>query len=157
MQAPALPDASTLTITPRYSRAAHLRQAVARLPENDALIHSLHEAIGRTERNQYNLEVMLTLTQFIRHHWVLLTGMAEAERTLQQAQAKAAAQHDQALRLIANAHRQIRQIEQEGAASFRELTAVYEKSQYPKGQSAGGKKYVFMLDDTRTPLGRTHA
>ncbi|MCC6586703.1 MAG: beta-N-acetylhexosaminidase [Bryobacterales bacterium] len=150
LPAPALPDERTLEMKPRYGRAAHLRQAILRLPENDALLHSLQEALGRTGRNRYNLEVMLTLTQFIRHHWVLLTGMAEAERTLEQAHAKAVAkQPEQALRLVANVHRQIRQIEQEGAASFRDLTAVYEKSQYPKGRSFGGKQYVFMLDDTK--------
>ena len=33
--------------------------------------------------------------------------------------------------------------------AYQELVATWEKSRYPKGQSAGGRQFVHIMDDTK--------
>jgi hexosaminidase len=47
------------------------------------------------------------------------------------------------------AHNRIGRIDTEGAQTFRQLTAVFEKSRFPKGQSVGGRNFVHVLDDIK--------
>jgi hexosaminidase len=48
--------------------------------------------------------------------------------------------------LAANAVNALRKEDQD---TFAQLTAVFEKSRYPKGRSVNGKNFVHVLDDTK--------
>jgi hexosaminidase len=146
---PALPD---LKVQPSFAEkySKYIDVARARILENEQLIQALQANFVRVDRNRYSLEVFLSLTKFIRHHWNLITGLADAEQSLQDAQI-AAAKNDyrRAVGQLVSAQTTVKGLQAEGEEVFKELVAVYEKSRYPKGQSVGGRKFVHILDDTK--------
>ena len=152
LSAPPLPRLPDLAVSPaiaeKYSNFA--QEARARMPENDQLLLALYDTIGRVDRNQYNLEVFLSLAEFMGHHWHLLNAMVGAERALVSAQSAAKANNaEQAVDRLVAAYTSIERQRKEGEKIFRNLTAVFEKSRFPKGQSSGGRKFVHVLDDTK--------
>jgi hypothetical protein len=152
LEAPPLPQAGTLAFEARFGARykAWLAEAPALSLQNDQLRHALHENLLRADRNRYNLEVFLALAQFIGHHWKLLATLAGAERDLSEAaDAASKGRHAEAVGRLVAAHNRVAAAEEEGEAVFRNLTAVFEKSRYPKGRDAGGKQFVHVLDDTK--------
>ncbi len=146
---PALPDLKwTPVLGKKYGNFA--AEARRRLPENDQLVAALEANFPRVDRNRYNLEVFLALARFMGHHWRLLQGLVEAEQECEAAQAAAQIQRPaEALGHLAAAHDAIEKLRNEGERLFGELTAAYEKSRYPKGQSVAGRDFVHVLDDTK--------
>lgn len=149
---PPVPRATDLAIEPRF--AANYEKLVAeahrRSAENEQLLHALAGAFLTVERNRYNLEVFHALARFIGHHWDLLTGLADTERAL--GRAAAAARKGEAARAVGElvaAHNYVARIEREGNERFAHLTAVFEKSRYPKGREVGGRRFVHVFDDTK--------
>ncbi|MGH9722066.1 MAG: hypothetical protein ACRD8O_17800, partial [Bryobacteraceae bacterium] len=152
LTAPPLPAPAGLKVEPAFAKKYErfLAEARALTPQNDRLIHQLQVQLGAVERNHYNLEVFLSLARFAGHHFRLLTALAAAERSFAQAAESAGQQrHEQAAGQLVNAHNRVSRIESEGAETFRQLTAVFEKSRFPKGQSVGARQFVHVLDDTK--------
>jgi len=152
LEAPAMPASETLSFQPRFASryARFLAEARARSAENRQLLNALAADFLRVERNRYNLEVFTALARFMGHHWDLLEGLAEAERALERASA-AAAKHDfqRAVGELVTAHNTVFRLQREGERCFKRLAAVFEKSRFPKGREAGGKKFIHILDDTK--------
>jgi hypothetical protein len=127
-----------------------IAEAPAQSLQNDQLRHALTANMLRASRNQYSLEVLLSLARFTGHHWDLLTSVGQAERDLAQAAAAAAKKEPaRAVGHLVAAHNRVARIEQESANVRRYLTAVFEKSRYPKGWAVDGCKFVHVLDDTK--------
>jgi hypothetical protein len=149
---PALPRMPDLESTAGFSEKHDGFVAIARqrMVENDQLVHAIQENFARAERNHYNLEVMHSLAEFIGHHWRLLTGLAEAEYSLELAR-QAALKSDpaEAVGRMVAAHNQVQWLQRAGEQAYQRLVRVFEKSRYPKGRSASGKPYVHVLDDTK--------
>jgi hypothetical protein len=149
---PAKPQPADLAFEPRFTAkySKFVAEARARAPENEQLLHALAANMLRAERNHYNLEVFLSLTRFIGHHWELLAGLDSAERALERA-AAAAGKKDprRAVGEMVRAHNSVERLEREGAERFAQLTAVFEKSRFPKGREVAGRKFVHVLDDTK--------
>lgn len=143
---PALPGEGDLAFAPAFGarHAGFVETARQRMLESDQLIHGLEENLGRVERNQYNLEVMGALARFIRHHWRLLAALAEAEDSLGKAQV-AGQKKDAAAAVgqLVAAFNAVNRESREGEAEFAALTAVFEKSRYPKRVAR------HVLDDTK--------
>ncbi len=152
LEGPPLPELPELKVTPRLAAryAERFNQAPARVLENDRLIHALHENLARAERNHYNLEVLLALARFIGQHWRLLMALSSAEGSLVEA-GKAAERKDPARAVghLVAAHNAVSQVRRQSEEVFAELTAVYEKSRFPKGRAVGNRKFVHVLDDTK--------
>ncbi len=152
LESPPLPELPDLKVAPRLAAryAERFSEAPARALENDRLVHALHENLARAERNHYNLEVLLSVARFIGQHWRLLTALSSAERSL--AEASAAAEKKDAARAVGHlvaAHNAVTQVRRQSERIFAELTAVYEKSRFPKGRAVGDRKFVHVLDDTK--------
>jgi hypothetical protein len=151
LEAPPKP-AADLAFEPHFTSkyARFLTEARARSAENEQLLHALAANMLRTERNHYNLEVFLALARFIGHHWDMLAGLADAERALERA--SAAAKKNDARRAVGElvrAHNSVQRLESDGEERFAQLTAVFEKSRFPKGRTVGGRKFVHVFDDTK--------
>ncbi len=149
---PALPRMPDLETTAGFSEKHDGFVAIARqrMVENDQLVHAIQENFARVERNHYNLEVMHALAVFIGHHWRLLTGLAEAEYSLELArQAEVKSNYAEAVGRMVAAHNQVQWLERAGEQAYESLVRVFEKSRYPKGQSASGKRFLHVLDDTK--------
>lgn len=146
---PRLPDlAITPSIAGKYTQ--FLQEARIRGPENDQLLLALNDRIGRVDRNQYNLEVFLALAEFMGHHWRLLDALAGAEQALIEAHSAAGGNKaEKAVDRLVAAYSAIDRQQKEGEQIFANLTAVFEKSRYPKGRSVAGRKFVHVLDDVK--------
>jgi hypothetical protein len=83
LTAPPLPVSADLTAQPVFAKkyVRFLAEARTRMPESDRLIHELQTQLGAAERNRYNIEVFLSIARFAGHHWRLLIGLANAERS----------------------------------------------------------------------------
>lgn len=149
---PGLPDATTLAFVPAFSAKyqSQAAEAPALSLRNNQLQHALLANIARASRNQYNLEVLLSLARFTGHHWNLISAVAGAEGELAKASAAAADRNAAAaVRHLVAAHNRIARIEAESAALRRYLTNVWERSQYPKGRTVDGRPFLHILDDTK--------
>ena len=152
LKAPPLPRAVDLAVAPAFANkyAKFIAEARQRIPEGDRLSHALQVQLGAAERNRYNLEVFLSLARFAGHHFRLVTGLASAERSfVAAAESARRRKHNEAVGQLVEAHTRISRIETEGAGAFQQLTAVFDKSRFPKGQSVGGRNFVHVLDDTK--------
>jgi len=149
---PPLPSLPDLDVKPLIGEkyAAFLAEARDRAIENERLTLALAANMGKADRNRYNLEVFLSLARFMGHHWRLVAGLHAAEQSLGKARDAARKKNaSEAVGHLVGAHNTIERLREEGERAFRELTAVFEKSHFPKGQSAGGRKFVHVLDDTK--------
>jgi hexosaminidase len=127
-----------------------LGEARLRAVESDQLIAALQTEFGLVDRNHYNLEVFLSLARFMGHHWRLFLDLARAEEQIKQGQALALESHaDQAVSLLSAAYDTVDQLREDGLNTFQDLQAVFEKSRYPKGRSAGGRQFVHVFDDVK--------
>lgn len=149
---PPLPRAVDLAVTPAFGKqyAKFVAESRQRMVENQRLLQSLAAQMGAVERNRSNLEVFLALARFAGHHFRLLNGLASAELAFVDAAASArTGKAEQAVGQLVAAHNRVARLEAEGAEVFRQLTEVFEKSRFPKGQSVNGKTFVHVLDDTK--------
>ena len=149
---PALPELPGLacrgTFQAKYAKL--IQTARERAAENERLMESLKAQRALAVRNQYNVEVMQALARYFGHQWRLILGLAGAERSLQDAGAaarrgetRAAAAH------LAAAGQAAGKIEEELKSVYTELTAVFEKSCYPRGRSVGGRTFLHVQDDSK--------
>lgn len=149
---PPLPNPDTLAIEPKFASQYrnYLRIAQQRALENDQLIHALHDNLGKAERNHYNLELFLSLANYVGHHWKLLFALSDAERSLIRASGLSTkGDHRRAVGTMVEAFNRVGRVEREGVTAFRDLTRTFEVSMYPKGRSVGGRQFVQVLDDTK--------
>ena len=93
MPEPALPFTAGLNVRPVYSSGKY-QEWVTEAREMDQLatsvIYRLEENRLRASHNDYNFEVLLTLTRYMRHHARLFENMHEMENNLQTAESSAA-------------------------------------------------------------------
>ncbi len=146
---PRLPDLRVVSVL-RVKYRDYFAEARRRMPENEMLQVMLATNLGRADRNRYNLEVLLANTKFIERHWRLLMAMEEAERSLERARAAAAGRRPaEAVGHLLAAAEGIEPLVKERSRALAALTAVYEKSRYPRGQSVGGRVFVDVNDDSK--------
>ena len=153
LPAPALPSLPGLDFKPAYNsgRYGQLVERARRMAvENDLLQHRIHESMAKAERNRYNLEVFLSLAEFIGHHNRLILAMRSAEDRLKAARETALKNNAQeALEQLMAAHRQVRVLLQDRRTTYEYLKAIWEKSRLPKGQEVNGRKFLHVMDDTK--------
>ncbi|MCC6538996.1 MAG: hypothetical protein IT162_15700, partial [Bryobacterales bacterium] len=148
---PPLPDAE-LGYTPAFRAKYAERVALAHklAVENEQLRYTLTAAVGKVERNRYNLEVFGSLTRFIAQQWQLLLALEAAEGSLSQAAGAAkGGRHAQAVGRAVAAFNGVRRQQADSRAAFDGLKAVYEKSRYPQGRTVNGRAFLQVLDDTK--------
>jgi hypothetical protein len=152
LPSPALPRLPGLDLIPAYGEAyqARLKEAAQMVPECDALVHSLYQTMLKRSRNQYNLEVLLSLASLTRHQVHLLLGLKSIEDNLELArQAALAGNPKKAVGRLVAAYEQAQGIVTRRKATFASLQAIWEKSRYPKGREVNGKKFFYALDDVK--------
>jgi hypothetical protein len=115
----------------------------------DRLLGILEENLKTAERNRYNLEVLQANAGFLNHNLNLFSTLASIEDTLSEA-SKMREEHRyaDAIRKLRAAEKQAEGICRERELLYAALKNVWEKSQYPKGRSVGGKEFVHIESNT---------
>lgn len=137
--------------TVRYKH--FIDEAKLRKAENERLIEMLQASFGRADRNRYNLEVFLALARFMGHHWNLILDLAKAEDLIREAQGLAlnsdTKDQEKNLAMLRAASQTVENARREGISIFAGLTAVFEKSRFPKGQTVDGREFLHVQDDIK--------
>ena len=154
---PALPDlsagSSEIQVDPVYVNKYDTlaRNARQLLEENQRLRKRIKENMQRADRNEYNLEVLLSLAKFTRHHNQMVVTLKEIENSLQSASEAAVNDNpEEAVEYLVSAHQQADEVIQDREEAYDDFKSVWEKSRFPKGRSVGGRDYYHELDDIKT-------
>ena len=132
----------------RYQKL--LAQTDLQMEATERLIALLHDNLGRVRQNRYNLEVLLAQAKFTRHNLSLLRTLAQVEDVLTEARTEhSRLQYANAAERLEGAQQLVSAVVRQREAAYQELVATWEKSRYPKGQSAGGRQFVHIMDDTK--------
>jgi hexosaminidase len=156
LSAPPLPQLPDLKVAPAFGEkyAKWIDLARVRTLENEKLIASIQSNFSRADRNRYSLEVFLTLARFMGHHWNLLTGLADAESQLKQAEAAAATKnHAEALSNMVAAYKTADALTKDLTKNFEAIKTTWEKAHDPKGRPVDGKQFLHVLDDVKDHFG----
>jgi len=144
---PSLPRLPEMT-EPTYETTFHdkyeevLKEAEILRVDNDLTTYKLQENVSATDRNDYNLRVLIALADFERHHLDLILGLANVEDLLEQAHARRLNDPPFAIVQLMSAGDAIDDIIEDRKITFQHLKEIYEVSRYPKGRSVDGKEFV---------------
>jgi hexosaminidase len=149
---PRLPDPDTLDNqtywTTRY--AGLIAQAKEMSAKTARLVALLQENLGRVRRNRHALEVFLTIAGQFRDFIDLIETLAKVEGLLDEArQAWDIVKPKPAADRIRSAANEVRNYVKRREDFFADLTATWEVTRYPKGQSVGGRHFIHIQDDTK--------
>ena len=120
------------------------------LDRADNLKLRITAALISVDRNHYNLEVLLSLTDFLRHHSLMVASLKQIEDTL--TRSRLAFETDgprEAVQLLLQARGLAREIIQDREVMYASLKRIWEKGHLPKGRSVGGRDFVHVLDDVK--------
>ena len=150
---PALPELfvayKDISVTPvfigKYNEL--VIRAKQMMHKNQLLREKIIENFNRADRNHYNLEVLLSLAEFTRHHNYLIVSLQEIENNLQLA--AGINQPNESLNYLISAYQLADKIIQDRENTFLNFQKTWEKSRYPKGRSVDGKEFYHVLDDVK--------
>jgi hypothetical protein len=149
---PNLPDPLTLDNRPFFREQFRKLLKRADLAEVDfgRLIDLLMDNIARAERNNFNLQVLLSIARLLAHQVTLLQTLASIEADLDAARnAWDLTQANRAVRHMRSAVGRVRACEADRETRFAQLVATWEQARLPRGMSDGDKHFVHIQDDTK--------
>ena len=145
---PILPTLDNLVINPdfRIKYAQKIEKAASLAADNDKLIGLLLDNIPKVKRNQYNLEVFLSIAYLQRFSLNTLLNLARMEDKLIEA-GKTDNNPRRVVNRLVEASNIATNILEEQKQVWPALTAVWEKSQYKRNRSVNGKDFLKVIPD----------
>ncbi len=125
-----------------------LEEASSLLLENEKLINLLMQGISKVQRNQYNLEVMLSIAYLERYTFQTFLEWEKIEGDLVGA-ARAGDDYTKTLGLLVSAYNRAGNILKGKNDILVELKTTWEKSRFEKCRSVNGREFVWVLDDVK--------
>jgi hypothetical protein len=130
--------------------ARRLELAAGMVAESDELIALLGKNLKAADYNRYNIEVMLSIAQVMRHNLTMLAAIGKIDKLLASASSnpprQALAAVDEALTLT-------RTIRNQRNALLKSVTETWYKAWYPRVPEANGRKFLHELDDVKDHVG----
>lgn len=149
---PEIPAEGTLKASTKFTddHRELIEQAEDLRVKNDELLYKLNRYIGQVERNQYNLEVYLSIAYLERYFINTVLTLRDAERLMGRAQTAAADGHpSRAVALLVEASNRVGELNEWSGTMWEYLTKTWEKSRFEKGRSVGGRDFLHVLDDVK--------
>lgn len=149
LEMPILPSVDKVGIEPMFRpKYEEKLQKASNLSETNArLIDLLLYSISRVERNQYNIEVLLSIAYLERYAINTVLNLAEVEDYL--IQAGKANDPQEAVGHMIQAHQLVGAILDEEKSMWSEFTDVWYKSRFKEGRSLEGRDFVHVFDDVK--------
>ncbi|MDD4109043.1 MAG: hypothetical protein PHH93_10015, partial [Prolixibacteraceae bacterium] len=149
---PALPDIKNLKIEPVYINEYETRvnEAMKLLKSNEDLRKRIQTKIDQAKRNKYNIEVLLSIAELTRHNNVMIVSMKEIEDYLTEAyKSSESGDHNSAVKNLTSAYNVASEVLTDLENTYKNFTATWEKSRFPKGMSIEGRDFFHELDDIK--------
>lgn len=127
-----------------------LAQLPRRLERSEALTGLLLANLTRVRRNRHNLEVLLSLARFLRHHLQLLEAVWNVEGDFRRAHEEhAGGRHREVVASLERAARRLSAVLDDLREVFSGLQRTWEKSRLPRNAPAGGREFLHVMDDVK--------
>ena len=145
---PALPKPGNLSILPEFRKryADKIETATGIAKDNERLISLILNNITRVKRNQYNLEVALSLAYLEQYTIQTVLDLAKIEDYLLEA-ANEEARPMRAMNALIRSRQLAEKIIEDRDAMWKKFKAVWEKSQFPRNRTVNGKAFVNIMPD----------
>jgi len=147
-----VPSAANLTISNDWTKenARRLEIAATALTENDELLDLLYANLKTVNKNQYNLEVFLSIAGLCRQNLEMILELGQMSELLKAAQeaasqgkaSEAIASLDEALNTAAATQRRRNR-------ALQDATAVWYRTWFPRVPEANGRRYLNQVDDVK--------
>ncbi|HRE52754.1 MAG TPA: hypothetical protein PK339_15130, partial [Flavitalea sp.] len=126
--------------------ADKIEAATVLAKENERLIWLILNNITRVKRNQYNLEVLLSLAYLEQYTIQTVLDLAKIEDYLIEA-AKQEAKPMRAMNALIRSRRLADKIMEDQDIMWKNFKAVWERSQFPRNRTVNGKSFVNIMPD----------
>ncbi|MCK0135365.1 glycoside hydrolase family 20 zincin-like fold domain-containing protein [Arenibacter sp. S6351L] len=149
LEMPSLPSVDNVSIEPifRLKYGEKLQRALKMSQKNARLIDLLSYSLFRVERNQYNIEVLLSIAYLQRYTINTALNLAKVEDYLIQAGKTGDSQ--KAVSFMIEAHGLVGEIIQEEKNMWSDFTDVWYKTRFKEGRSVDGRNFVHVYDDVK--------
>jgi hypothetical protein len=147
-----IPSATTLTISHDWAQenSRRLEIAATALQENDELLDLLYANLNRTNHNQFNLEVFLSIAELCRQNLEMILDLGRMSDLLKAAQtaakqgkgSEAVASLDEALNTAAG-------IQRRRNRALQNATSTWYQTWFPRVAEANGRRYLNQVDDVK--------
>ena len=128
--------------------AEKIEEAATMKCDNEKLISLLIQSISKVDRNQYNIEVLLSIAYLEQYTIHTLLNWAKVENYLIEA-SKQGEDYSKVVNNMVEAHNLAGEILKGERETGMELKSVWEKSRFEKCRSVDGKDFVHVLDDLK--------
>ncbi len=128
--------------------AEKIEEAATMKRDNEKLISLLMQSISRVDRNQYNIEVMLSIAYLEQYTIHTLLNWAKVENFLIEA-SKAGKDYSKAVNNMVEAHNLAGEILKGEKETGIVIKSIWEKSHFEKCRSVDGKDFVHVFDDLK--------
>ncbi len=128
--------------------AEKIEEAAKVKRDNERLISLLMHSLSRVDRNQYNLEVLLSIAYLEQYTIHTLLNWVKVENYLIEA-SKSEEDYSKAVNNMVEAYNLAGEILTGEKNTGRELKSVWEKSRFEKCRSVDGRDFVHVLDDLK--------
>src|SRR6266699_428115 len=147
-----IPSATNLTITRDWMQenARRLEIAATALTENDELLDLLYANLKRVSKNQYNLEVFLSITGLCRQNLEMILELGQMSELLKAAQTAARqGRADEALASLDEALDTAAGIQRRRNRALQNATTTWYRTWFPRVAEANGRRYLNQVDDVK--------
>ncbi len=128
--------------------ASKIEKAAMVKRDNEKLISLLMHSLSRVNRNQYNLEVLLSIAYLEQYTINTLMDWVKVENYLIEA-SEAGEDYSKAINNMVEAYNLAGEIWKRELEVGRELKSIWEKSRFKKCRSVDGRAFVHVFDDLK--------
>ena len=133
----------------REANKDRLRLAAGFLAENDEVQGLLAANLQRADFNRYNLEILVTVARLCRQNLEMLADLAAIDESFAAAQEAAGSDAKAAVAAMDRALDLAEKIRKQRNAVLRDTTATWQKTWFPRGGQANGRRFLHELDDVK--------
>lgn len=150
LQMPSLPDFENGTHSESFSQKYKdkIETAFEIKDELESAITRLNYSVGQVRKNQYNIEVLLSIAELELYTAHMVIELAEIDRLLRQSEST---DNDKKkiIHTWMKAYTMTSQLMKLQSETWQSLKRTWQKSRYEKGRSVGEKKFVHVFDDVK--------
>ncbi|MGH9327483.1 MAG: glycoside hydrolase family 20 zincin-like fold domain-containing protein [Terriglobia bacterium] len=133
--------------------AKRVKLAQDQVPANTEIVSLLHQEIGSTKLQRYNLEVFLSIAGLYHQNLQMIEEMSEIDDALKNAQTAAAnVQFNRAVAALDIALDIAQQIKHQRNIALHNAVETWYKSWFPRVEEANGRRYLSEVDDVKDHL-----
>jgi hypothetical protein len=147
-----VPSAANLTISNDWTKenARRLEIAASALTENDELLDLLYANLKTVNKNQYNLEVFLSIAGLCRQNLEMIFDLGQMGELLKAAQAAASeGKATEAIESVDEALNTAAGIQRRRNRALQDATTIWYRTWFPRVPEANGRRYLNQVDDVK--------